>query len=82
MCGKIEKLSDWNKNSCGTKKKKKKILCARGRGGSDRGGGFRWGPPIKKWGSDFFFRVGRNRCGPSFDSDILPTIICIPLPKL
>ena len=34
MCGKIEKLSDWNKNWYGSKKK----LCARGRGGSGRGG--------------------------------------------
>ena len=40
MCGKIEKLSDWNKNSCGTKKK----YSARGRGGSGRGGGLGGGP--------------------------------------
>ena len=27
MCGKIEKFPDWNKNWCGSKKKKKKTLC-------------------------------------------------------
>ena len=65
VCGKIEKLSDWNKNWCGSKKNKK--LCARGRGGDGRGG--IGGGPNKKMGVIFFFffflQLSRGPKGPS-----------------
>ena len=51
MCGKIEKLSDWNRNWYGSKKQTNSV---QGVGGAVAGG-YRWGPPIKKMGSQFFF---------------------------